>query len=66
MILIASICARISLSPDNCKRVVKYQFSQPLFYSGLESVAKTVFSFETDLGKKSIQSYQTVAVIWGS
>ena len=40
----------IPLSPDNFKRVIKYQTSHTPFYSGFESVANIVFSFETSFG----------------
>ena len=44
------MCAWIPLSPDNIKKVIKYQTSHTLFYSGFESVANIVFSFETSFG----------------
>ena len=55
--------ARIPSGPDNFKRVIKYQTS---FYSGFESVTNIVFSFETNFGWRSTQSYQTLAIIKGN
>ena len=43
------MCAGILQSPDNFKRVIQ-TFQSP-FYSGFESVANTVVSFETNLGR---------------
>ena len=54
MILIALMWARILSGPDNFKRVIKFQTFRTSFYSGLESVANIVFSFETDFGWGSI------------
>ena len=51
MFLIVLMCDRIPPSPDNFKRYIKYQFFQTLFYSGFESVANTVFSFQTNFGR---------------
>ena len=63
MILIALICAQIPPGPDKFKRVIKYQTFQTSFHSGFESLANIVFSFETNFGQRSIQSYQIVAII---
>ena len=66
MTLIALMCARIPLSPDNFKRFFKHQTFQTPFYSGFESVANILFSFETNFRKRSIQSDQTIAIIKGN
>ena len=66
MILISLTCNRIPPSPDNFKRVVKYQTFQMPFNSSYESVANIIFLFEINFEMRSIQSYQTVAVIKGS
>ena len=63
MILIALMWTRIPSGPDNFKRIIKYQTFQTSFYGGFKSVANIVFSFETNLEWRSIQSYQTVAII---
>ena len=47
-ILIALMCARISPSPDNFKSVIKNQTFQTPFYSGFESAANIIFSFEAN------------------
>ena len=47
MILIALMWARIPSGPDNLK---KYQTLRTSFHDGFESVANTVFSFETNFG----------------
>ena len=65
MILIALMWARILPGPDNFKRVIKYQTFKNSFYCDFESVANIVFSFEIKFGWRSIQSYQTVAIIKG-
>ena len=65
MILIDLMYARISLSPDNFKRVIKYETFQTPSCNGFESAANIVLSFETNFGQRSIQSYQTVAIIKG-
>ena len=70
MILIASMCVRIPPSPDNFKGLlIKYQIFEIPFYSGFESVASIVFSFETNfnLDRDPFKvSYQTVATIKGN
>ena len=48
------------MGPDNFKRVIKYQTS---FYCGFELVTNIAFSFEANVGQRSIQSYQFVAII---
>ena len=63
MILIALMFTGISPSPDNFKRVIRYETFQTPFNSSFESMANIVFSFETNFGQRSIQSYQTVAMI---
>ena len=62
MIMIALMCTRIPPSPDNLKKVIKYQTFQTPFYSGFESIVNIVFSFEANFGQGFIQSYQTVAM----
>ena len=57
MILTALMCAGIPPSPDNFKRLNKYRTP---FYCGFESVANSVFAFETNFVYRSIQSYQTI------
>ena len=49
MTLIALMWARTPLGPDNFKMVSKYHTFQT-FYGGFDSVAITVFSFETNIG----------------
>ena len=50
MTLFASIWVRIPLGPDNFKTVGKYNTFQNSFYGGFDSLANTVFSFETNFG----------------
>ena len=57
MILIALMWVRIPPGTDNFKRVIKYQTFKTSFHCDFESVANTVFSFETNFGKISFQSY---------
>ena len=59
------MCAPIPPSPDDFKRVItsKYQTFQTPFYNGFDSVTNNLFSFVTNFGLRSIQSYQTVAII---
>ena len=66
MILIALTCAQIPPSPDNFKRVIKYQTFQTPFCRGFESMANILFSFGTNFGYRSIQSDQTIAIIKGN
>ena len=63
MIFIALMCTPIPPNPVISKKVIKYQNFQTPFYSGFVSVENILFSFETDFGWRSIQSYQTVAII---
>ena len=65
MILIALMWARIPPGPDKFKRVIKYKIFKIFFYCDFESVANILFLFETNFGKRSIQSYHTVAIIKG-
>ena len=65
MILIALMWARMPPGPDNFRRVIKYQTFKTSFHCDFESVANIVFSFETNFGWRSVQSYQTVAIITG-
>ena len=63
MILIALMWTLIPPSPDHFKSVNKYQNFQTPFYNSIESVANIVYSFQTNSGWKSVQKYQTVAII---
>ena len=57
---VSTQCARISAIQW------KYQTSHTPFYSGFESVANIVFSFETSFWQRSIQSHLTVAITKGN
>ena len=65
MILIALMWHRIPPGPDNFKKVIKYLTFKNPFYCDFESVANILFSFKTNFGQRSIQSYQTVAIVKG-
>ena len=62
IIFIALMRACIPQSPDNFKRVIKYQTSHTPFYSRFKSVANIVSSFETSFRQRSIKSHLTVAI----
>ena len=50
MILIALMCTQIPPSPDNFKRLIKYQTFQTPFHNSFESMANIVFLLETNFG----------------
>ena len=73
MILIAFMWGRTPSGPDHFKRVIKYQTLRSSFYGGFESAANITlngsppkFSLKINFGWRSIQSYQTVAIIKGN
>ena len=63
LILFALMCTQ---SPYNFTKVIKYQTFQTPFYNGFELMANILFSFKTNFGLRSIQIYQTVAILEGN
>ena len=45
------MCAQIPPSPDNFKRLIKYQTFHTPFYDDFELMTNIVFPFETSFGR---------------